>query len=278
MSEKKRLDVLICERGLAKSREQAKSLIMSGIVRVDGKMIDKAGTFFDERENLRIELKGGKPRYVSRGGYKLEKAVKEFGLDLTGLICMDVGASTGGFTDCMLQNGAARVYAVDVGYGLLDWKLRNDPKVIILEKKNARYITAEDIKGESPDFVSIDVSFISLKLILPPIKKLLKETAHLVLLIKPQFEAGRGEVGKGGVIRDPMKHKRVIMDVIGACKDLDFGLLGLTYSPIKGPKGNIEYLLYLSNLSDEGQNTVDMWSKAAQTIDETVDEAHRVLG
>lgn len=274
MNDKKRLDVLVYERGLAKSREQAKSLIMSGIVYVDGKMIDKAGTFFTETKELKIELKGRKPEYVSRGGLKLEKAVKEFGLDFSGLICMDVGASTGGFTDCMLKNGAGKVYAVDVGYGLLDWKVRNDPRVIPLERTNARYLTPGDIKGERLDFVSVDVSFISLRLILPPVKKLLRETAHLVLLIKPQFEIGKGEVGKGGVIRDPVKHKKVIRDVLGACADLEFGILGITFSPIKGPKGNIEFLAYLSNKADEGINK----EYIDNMIEITIDEAHRVFG
>ena len=239
---KKRLDVLLVERGLAPSREKAKACIMAGEVYVQGQKEDKAGALF--REEASIEVRGHALPYVSRGGLKLEKAMKTFRLSLEGLVCMDVGASTGGFTDCMLQNGAAKVYAVDVGYGQLHWKLRNDPRVICMEKTNIRYVLPEEI-GEGVDFSSIDVSFISLEKVLPAVREILKDQGQVVCLIKPQFEAGREKVGKKGVVKDPAVHLEVIEKVTEAALRLGFVPLSLTYSPVKGPEGNIEYLLYL---------------------------------
>ena len=239
---KKRLDVLVTEQGLAPSREKARTMIMEGIVFVDGQREDKPGASF--AEDASIEIKGKALRYVSRGGLKLEKAMASFGLELAGAVCMDVGASTGGFTDCMLQNGAAKVYAVDVGRGQLAWQLRNDPRVVCMEKTNIRYVTPEDI-GEPVDFATADVSFISLDKVLPPVFKILKESGRAVCLIKPQFEAGREKVGKKGVVRDRGTHKEVIEKVIAAAAQDGFYVLGLTHSPIKGPEGNIEYLIYL---------------------------------
>lgn len=239
---KKRLDVLCVERGLAQSREKAKAIIMSGIVYVDGVREDKAGTSFDEK--VSIEVKGTTLKYVSRGGLKLEKAVEVFALDLSGMTCLDVGSSTGGFTDCMLQNGAAHVFAIDVGRGQLDWKLRNDPRVTCMEKTNIRYVVPEDI-GVPADFSSIDVSFISLVKVLGPVKELLRDEGRIVCLIKPQFEAGREKVGKHGVVRDENVHREVIQKVKDYAESIGLVPIGLDYSPIKGPEGNIEYLLYL---------------------------------
>lgn len=239
---KKRLDILLLERGLAASREKAKAVIMAGIVYVDGNREDKAGTSFDE--NVRIEVRGETLPYVSRGGLKLEKAVKIFHLDLKGKNCLDVGSSTGGFTDCMLQNGAAHVYAIDVGRGQLDWKLRNDPRVTSMEKTNIRFVTPEDI-GIPSDFCSIDVSFISLVKVLLPVRELLSEHAQLVCLIKPQFEAGRQKVGKHGVVRDAAVHEEVIIKVAAYAESIGLFPCGLDFSPVKGPEGNIEYLLFL---------------------------------
>lgn len=239
---KKRLDLLILEKGLAESREKAKALIMSGLVYADRQKADKPGDTFPEETE--IEVRGKGLRYVSRGGLKLEKAVDTFGLELEGLICMDIGASTGGFTDCMLQNGAQKVYAVDVGYGQLAWSLRTDPRVVNLERTNARYLTREQIP-ESVDFFSVDVSFISLTLILPVVRPLLAENGRAVCLIKPQFEAGREKVGKKGVVRDPAVHAEVIEKISSFALQNGFSVLGLTYSPVKGPEGNIEYLIYL---------------------------------
>lgn len=274
MSEKKRLDTLLFERSLAKSREQARALLMSGIVYVDGKREDKPGASFADTEKLRIELRGEKPRFVSRGGLKLEKALRDFNISLAGLSCMDVGSSTGGFTDCMLQNGAKKVYAVDVGHGQLDWKLRNDPRVSCLERTNARFLTPQTIDGEILDFAAIDVSFISLALILPALKSLLGGKASVVCLIKPQFEAGREKVGKNGVVKDPMIQKEAALKVTRMAMGLSFGIMGFTFSPIKGPKGNIEFLLYLSNQEEthEGMKEID------ETIGDTVYKAHQVLG
>lgn len=244
MEEKERLDVLVHRQGLAASREKASSQIMSGIVYVNGVKVDKPGTKLPV--DTKIELKGDTLPYVSRGGLKLEKALKEFGLKLQDKIAMDIGASTGGFTDCMLQNGAAKVYAIDVGYGQLAWSLRTDSRVVCMERTNIRYVTAETI-GEQADFASIDVSFISLTKVLPAVKQLLKEEGEVVCLIKPQFEAGREKVGKKGVVRDKQVHIEVIESIIEFCKkEMGFAVLGLSYSPIKGPEGNIEYLLYLS--------------------------------
>ena len=237
---KERLDVLLVKRGLAASREKAKAVIMAGNVYVDNQKEDKAGTMFPDK--VHIEVRGNTLKYVSRGGLKLEKAMTHFGLRLEGLVCMDVGSSTGGFTDCMLQNGAVKVYAIDVGHGQLDWKLRNDPRVVCMEKTNIRYVTPEDIE-DKPDFSSIDVSFISLTKVLPPVYKLLREQGQIVCLIKPQFEAGREKVGKKGVVRDPEVHREVIKKITDFASETGFALRNLEYSPIKGPEGNIEYLL-----------------------------------
>ena len=241
---KERLDVLMVQRSLAESREKAKALIMSGIVYVNGQKEDKAGTSFDD--TAQIEVRGSTLKYVSRGGLKLEKAMSHFGVELEGKVCMDVGASTGGFTDCMLQNGAVKVYSVDVGHGQLAWKLRNDDRVVCMEKTNIRYVTPEDI-GDRIRFASIDVSFISLTKVLGPVKALLTEDGQFVCLIKPQFEAGREKVGKKGVVREKSVHLEVIRMVIQYALSIGFEVLNLEYSPIKGPEGNIEYLLYLQN-------------------------------
>ncbi|MBS1484642.1 MAG: TlyA family RNA methyltransferase [Clostridium sp.] len=241
---KERLDVLMVQRSLAESREKAKALIMSGIVYVNGQKEDKAGTSFDD--TAKIEVRGSTLKYVSRGGLKLEKAMSHFGVELEGKVCMDVGASTGGFTDCMLQNGAVKVYSVDVGHGQLAWKLRNDDRVVCMEKTNIRYVTPEDI-GDRIRFASIDVSFISLTKVLGPVKALLTEDGQIVCLIKPQFEAGREKVGKKGVVREKSVHLEVIRMVIQYALSIGFEVLNLEYSPIKGPEGNIEYLLYLQN-------------------------------
>ena len=237
---KERLDVMLVKRGLAESREKAKAIIMSGIVYVDGQKEDKAGTTFSD--DVKIEVRGKTLRYVSRGGLKLEKAMEQFGIELEGKVCMDCGASTGGFTDCMLQNGAIKVYSVDVGHGQLAWKLRNDDRVVCMEKTNMRYVTEEDIE-ELAQFVSIDVSFISLKKILPAVRRILTNDGEVVALIKPQFEAGRENVGKKGVVRDKKVHEEVITMITQFAVEHSFQLLHLDYSPIKGPEGNIEYLI-----------------------------------
>ena len=239
---KERLDVLLVKRGLAPSREKAKAIIMSGIVFVDNEREDKAGTTFDEKVN--IEVRGKTLKYVSRGGLKLEKAMDVFGVKIEGKTCMDVGASTGGFTDCMLQNGAVKVYSVDVGHGQLAWKLVQDDRVICMDRTNIRYVTPDQI-DDVLDFASIDVSFISLTKVLLPVKNLLKENGQIVCLIKPQFEAGRENVGKKGVVRDKKVHVQVIEKVIEYAMSIGFKILNLDYSPVKGPEGNIEYLLYL---------------------------------
>ena len=265
---KERLDVLLVKRGLAASREKAKAVIMAGSVFVDNQKEDKAGTMFPD--TVQIEVRGNTLKYVSRGGLKLEKAMTHFGLSLEGCVCMDVGSSTGGFTDCMLQNGAVKVYAIDVGHGQLDWKLRNDPRVVCMEKTNIRYVTPEDI-GEKADFSSIDVSFISLTKVLPPVYELLKEQGQVVCLIKPQFEKKKKKVGKKGVVRDPAVHREVIEKITTFASETGFALLNLEYSPIKGPEGNIEYLLYLqkkcNGLPQDGN--ID--------INATVDQAHKEL-
>ena len=244
---KERLDVLLVKRNLAESREKAKAIIMSGIVYVDGQKEDKAGSTFEE--TAAIEVRGTTLKYVSRGGLKLEKAMTHFGLDLTGKVCMDVGSSTGGFTDCMLQNGAIKVYAVDVGHGQLAWKLRNDPRVVCMERTNIRYVTREEIK-EPVDFASIDVSFISLTKVLGPVKSLLTDEGQVVCLIKPQFEAGREKVGKKGVVREKSTHREVIRKVEDYALSIGFCVRDLDFSPIKGPEGNIEYLLHLRKCAD----------------------------
>lgn len=239
---KERLDVLLVQRGLAPSREKAKAMIMEGNVYVNGQKEDKAGASFDAQ--VPLEVRGKTLAYVSRGGLKLEKALKQFALSLEGMVCMDIGASTGGFTDCMLQNGAAKVFAVDVGYGQFAWKLRQDARVVCMEKTNIRYVTPEDI-GEALDFASVDVSFISLTKVLCPAKELLKDGAEMVCLIKPQFEAGREKVGKKGVVRDKAVHLEVIEHVVAFAREIGFSVLHLEFSPIKGPEGNIEYLVHL---------------------------------
>ena len=253
---KERLDVLLVQRGLAPSREKAKTMIMEGNVFVDQQREDKAGSFFDVE--AKIEVRGNTLRYVSRGGLKLEKAMEAFGLDLSGCVCMDIGASTGGFTDCMLQNGAAKVYAVDVGYGQFAWKLRQDPRVVCMEKTNIRYVTPDQI-GEPLDFASVDVSFISMTKVLEPAKALLREGAQMVCLIKPQFEAGKDKVGKKGVVREQSTHREVIEKVIAYARGLGFRVLHLDYSPVKGPEGNIEYLVHLANDNlPESEETADV--------------------
>ncbi|MBR6147982.1 MAG: TlyA family RNA methyltransferase [Lachnospiraceae bacterium] len=271
---KERLDVLLVNRGLASSREKAKTIIMSGDVFVNGQREDKAGSTFDDKCD--IEVRGNKLRYVSRGGLKLEKAVNEFGLSFDGMTCMDIGASTGGFTDCMLQNGAKKVYSIDVGHGQLDWKLRNDERVICMEKTNFRYIKPEDI-GEKIDFASCDVSFISLTKILLAARALLKDEGRMVLLIKPQFEAGREKVGKKGVVRDEAVHVEVIEKIVRFADICGFDILRLDYSPIKGPEGNIEYLIYIRKDSSEDERVLSLDEKSAEDIlktDEyTLDEA-----
>lgn len=255
MKGKTRLDVLLVERGLQESRQKAQATIMSGLVFVDGQRVDKAGTAVLPEAS--VEIRGHTLRYVSRGGLKLEKAMTTFGLTLEGKVCADIGASTGGFTDCMLQNGAQKVYAVDVGYGQLDWKLRNDPRVVCMERTNARYLTREQIPVPL-DFASIDVSFISLKLIFPALFQLLNEDGHIACLIKPQFEAGREKVGKKGVVRDPSVHLEVLENFMVHAKESNFTVLGVTYSPIRGPEGNIEYLGYLKKGLSEEQRKMDL--------------------
>lgn len=248
---KERLDVLLVKKGLAESREKAKAIIMSGIVYVDNNKEDKAGQTFNE-EAL-IEVRGNTLRYVSRGGLKLEKAMNCFGVTLEGKIAMDVGASTGGFTDCMLQNGAVKVYSVDVGHGQLAWKLRNDERVVCMEKTNIRYVTPDDV-ADKIDFASIDVSFISLKKVLPAVYDLLTDVGEVVCLIKPQFEAGREKVGKKGVVREQSVHVEVVDMIVSFAREMGFVTLDLSYSPIKGPEGNIEYLLYITkDTSREGR-------------------------
>ncbi len=242
--DKERLDVILVDRGLAPSREKAKALIMAGEVFVNGQREDKPGTTFDQAAIKSLEVKGDTLPYVSRGGLKLEKAVKNFDFSLEGKVCMDIGASTGGFTDCMLQNGAIKVYSVDVGHGQLDWKLRSDPRVVCMEKTNFRYMVRADIEDEL-DFASCDVSFISLTKILLPARRLLKDGAQMVCLIKPQFEAGREKVGKKGVVRDPQVHSEVVHKIYDFCGIAGFKVLHLDFSPIKGPEGNIEYLIHI---------------------------------
>lgn len=240
---KERLDVILVNRGYAPSREKAKAIIMSGNVYVNGQKEDKAGTAFDESK-IQLEVRGHTLKYVSRGGLKLEKAMDVWGLSLEGRICMDIGASTGGFTDCMLQNGAAKVYSVDVGHGQLAWKLRNDERVVCMEQTNFRYMVRDDIADEL-DFASVDVSFISLTKILIPARNLLKPGGEMVCLIKPQFEAGREKVGKNGVVREPEIHREVIEKIVDYADSIGFQVLHLDYSPIRGPEGNIEYLVHL---------------------------------
>ena len=268
---KERLDVLLVKKGLAPSREKAKAVIMAGSVYVDGQKEDKAGSVFDE-ESAQIEVRGHALPYVSRGGLKLEKALQVFPITLTDKICMDIGASTGGFTDCMLQNGAAKVYSVDVGYGQLDWKLRQDERVVCMEKTNFRYMTPEDIP-DVLDFASVDVSFISLDKILTPAYALLKEQGEMVALIKPQFEAGREKVGKKGVVRDPKVHEEVIAKIVRHADEVSFEVLDLSYSPIRGPEGNIEYLIHLKK-NPERVVYPEILAVFEKKIKEIVEEAH----
>ena len=267
---KKRLDMLMMERALAPSREKAKAYIMAGDVYVDGQKEDKAGTMFPE--TVKIEVRGNTLPYVSRGGLKLEKAMKNFDVTLKDKVCMDVGASTGGFTDCMLQNGAVKVYSIDVGYGQLDWKLRNDPRVVCMEKTNIRYVVPEDLEGPA-DFSSIDVSFISLTKVLLPVRNLLTEEGEIVCLIKPQFEAGREKVGKKGVVRDPAVHQEVIEKVRDYAMSISMEPCHLSFSPIKGPEGNIEYLLHLEK-HPEGSQVPD---SLQVSVEEVVSQAHGQL-
>ena len=271
---KERLDVLLVKKGLAPSREKAKAVIMAGSVYVDGQKEDKAGSVFDE-ESAQIEVRGHVLPYVSRGGLKLEKALKVFPITLTDKICMDIGASTGGFTDCMLQNGAVKVYSVDVGYGQLDWKLRQDDRVVCMEKTNVRYMTPEDIP-DVLDFASVDVSFISLDKILTPAYALLREQGEMVALIKPQFEAGREKVGKKGVVRDPKVHEEVISRIVRHADEVSFEVLDLSYSPIRGPEGNIEYLIHLKK-NPERTVYPDILEVFEKKIKEIVEEAHQEL-
>ena len=267
--EKERLDVLLVQLGLANSRELAKAYIMAGNVYVDGQKEDKAGT--KVAVNADIEVKGSQMKYVSRGGYKLEKAINEFGVQLEGKICLDIGASTGGFTDCMLQNGASKVYAIDVGYGQFAWKLRNDERVVCLEKTNIRYVTHEQVPDEG-DFASIDVSFISLTKVLPAVLGVLGANGQLVCLIKPQFEAGREKVGKKGVVRDINVHREVIEMIVNYVRAQNLGILALDFSPIKGPEGNIEYLIYLDK-SQTGMTEEEVQAR----LEEVVAESHKIL-
>ena len=266
---KERLDVLLVKRGLAESREKAKAIIMSGIVYVEDQKEDKAGTTFDE--NAKIEVRGSTLKYVSRGGLKLEKAMTHFGVTLDRKVCMDVGASTGGFTDCMLQNGATKVYSVDVGQGQLAWKLRNDERVVCMEQTNFRYVTPEDIP-DALDFASVDVSFISLTKILIPARNLLKAGGQMVCLIKPQFEAGRGKVGKNGVVREPQIHEEVIRKIIDYADSIGFEVLHLEYSPIKGPEGNIEYLLHIRKPEEITEEKLALNEHEAESALQTIVE------
>lgn len=269
--EKERLDVLLVNRGMVESREKAKAIIMTGNVFVNEQREDKAGQKFPV--DVYIEIRGKKLKFVSRGGYKLEKALQVFPIDLTDLTCMDVGASTGGFTDCMLQNGAKFVYSIDVGTNQLAWKLRQDERVRSMEKTNIRYVTAEDV-GELVDFVSIDVAFISLTKVLEPIRHLMKNEARMVCLIKPQFEAGREKVGKKGVVRDLAVHKEVMEQVITYAKSLGFLIKGLDFSPIRGPEGNIEYLLYIQKMENSAVTFPENeWNEWQKVMDETIQAA-----
>lgn len=261
-----RLDSYLADNNLAPSREKAKALIMAGVVYVDNQKEDKAGTFITETQN--VEVRGGELRYVSRGGLKLEKAISSFSVELSDRVCMDIGASTGGFTDCMLQNGARKVFSVDVGYGQLAWKLRCDERVVNMERTNIRYVTKENI-DEELDFASIDVAFISLRLVLPVAYNLLRNDGEVVALIKPQFEAGKEKVGKKGVVKDIAVHKEVVLGIYDFALENGFGVSGLDFSPIKGPEGNIEYLIYLKK---NGENAVKR-----DKIDQIVTLSHEKL-
>lgn len=263
---KKRLDGILVEKGLVTGRDKAKAVIMAGHVYVNNQKSDKPGEQVDD--SALIEVRGGELKYVSRGGLKLEKAMEVFPVSLGGLVCMDIGASTGGFTDCMLQNGAKKVYAVDVGYGQLAWSLRSDERVVVMERTNIRYVTRENVPDEL-DFISVDVSFISLKLVLPVAYALLIDGGEMVCLVKPQFEAGRGSVGKKGVVRDKAVHLSVLHDVARFAFENGFSVLGLDFSPVKGPEGNIEYLMYLKKAAEP----VDI---TGETIAQIVEASHEL--
>jgi 23S rRNA (cytidine1920-2'-O)/16S rRNA (cytidine1409-2'-O)-methyltransferase len=270
VDKKERLDIILADLGLVNSRERARSIIMAGVVYVDNQKIDKPGTKVSVNAN--IEVRGNPIPYVSRGGLKLEKALNEFNIDLTGLVTIDIGASTGGFTDCMLQKGAVKVFSIDVGYGQLAWSLRSDSRVVCMERTNVRYVTPETL-GETADFATMDVSFISIMKVLPAANELLNEQGRLVCLIKPQFEAGKEKVGKKGVVRDKNVHKEVIETIIDFCMNkMNFEILGLTYSPIKGPEGNIEYLVYL-NKTKTLETPLDM----KHLIEQVVEQANSSL-
>ncbi len=270
---KERLDVILVNQGYAPSREKAKAIIMSGNVYVNGQKEDKAGTSFDVNK-IQLEVRGSSLKYVSRGGLKLEKAMEQWQFDLGDCVCMDIGASTGGFTDCMLQNGAAKVYSVDVGHGQLAWKLRNDERVVCMEQTNFRYMVREDIEEEL-DFASVDVSFISLTKILIPARNLLKVGGQMVCLIKPQFEAGRDKVGKNGVVREPEIHEEVIRKMIDYADSIGFTVLHLEYSPIKGPEGNIEYLLHIRKDAEPEEAVKSLTEhEAEEQLKQIVEEKH----
>ena len=266
MKNKKRLDVLLTERHYAETRSKAQAIIMSGNVYVNGQKADKPGMSFEE--TVEIQVRGAVCPYVSRGGLKLEKALRDFGVKPEGYVCSDSGASTGGFTDCLLQQGAKKVFAIDVGYGQLDWKIRSDERVVVMERTNIRYVTPDDL-GEPLDLSVIDVSFISLKIVLPTIKTLLKPTGQVMCLIKPQFEAGKENVGKKGVVRDPKIHKMVLDNFVELVNSLGFRILGLTFSPVKGPEGNIEFLghLTLADVPGLQPDTADVVAQAHKTLD-----------
>ena len=265
MHKKERLDVVLVEKNLAPSRSKAQAIIMSGEVYVNNQKVDKAGTLIDPE--LPIEVRGSSCPYVSRGGLKLEKALRVFGVDPTGYVCSDSGASTGGFTDCLLQQGARKVFAIDVGYGQLAWKLREDPRVVCMERTNIRYVKPEDL-GEPLDLSVVDVSFISLRIVLPAIRALLKPEGQVLCLIKPQFEAGKEKVGKKGVVRDPQTHLEVLQAFVALAGELGFTIRNITYSPVKGPEGNIEFLAHLSLLP--GENCIP-------ALQQLVSQAHQML-
>lgn len=271
MKVKKRLDVLLTEQGYVDSRSKAQAIIMSGLVYVDGQKADKPGVSYEE--SVSLEVRGAVCPYVSRGGLKLEKALRDFGVKPLGYVCSDSGASTGGFTDCLLQQGAKKVFAIDVGYGQLDWKIRSDDRVVVMERTNIRYVTPEQL-GEPLDLSVVDVSFISLKIVLPTIKTLLKPTGQVVCLIKPQFEAGKEKVGKKGVVRDPATHEEVLDQFVALAGELAFQILGLTYSPVKGPEGNIEFLAHLSLDHVKGiqPDTAEVVRQAHEALDKGAKE------
>ena len=265
---KKRIDILLVEKELVQSRERAQTEIMAGNVFINGQRVDKAGEKFDEK--IEIQVRGKAVPYVSRGGLKLEKALAVFGLDLNGKVCIDVGASTGGFTDCLLKNGAVKVYSIDVGYGQLAWEIRQDPRVICMDRTNIRYVEPKHI-GEPADFCSIDVSFISLTLVLPPVLKLLKDEGEIICLIKPQFEAGRDKVGKKGVVRDIEVHREVLRKVLDWARGHQLSVLEIDFSPVKGPEGNIEYLVYISKKHSKELKDID------ETIEKVLQTSHTEL-